>query len=77
MYQKQVTGVSSASPKARKFARELGVNINEVLGSEKDGRVVEDDIKKFVSLKSVNNKELKKLNLAKSRMNMNMQNLEK
>ena len=47
VYQKQVTGVSSASPKARKFARELGVNINEVLGSEKDGRVVEDDIKKF------------------------------
>ena len=43
MYPKQVTGVSSASPKARKFARELGVNINEVLGSEKDGRVIEDD----------------------------------
>ena len=59
VYPKQVTGVSSASPKARKFARELGVNINEVLGSEKDGRVVEDDIKKFVSLKSVNNKEIK------------------
>lgn len=61
VYQKQVTGVSSASPKARKFARELGVNINEVLGSEKDGRVVEDDIKKFVSLKSVNNKEIKEI----------------
>ena len=61
VYQKQVTGVSSASPKARKFARELGVNINEVLGSEKDGRVVEDDIKKFVSLKSVNNNEIKEI----------------
>ena len=61
MYPKQVTGVSSASPKARKFARELGVNINEVLGSEKDGRVVEDDIKKFVSFKSVNNKEIKEI----------------
>ncbi len=61
VYPKQVTGVSSASPKARKFARELGVNINEVLGSEKDGRVVEDDIKKFVSLKSVNNKEIKEI----------------
>ena len=64
-YQKQVTGVSSASPKARKFARELGVNINEVLGSEKDGRVVEDDIKKFVSLKSVNNKEIKEIKPSK------------
>ena len=39
---------SSASPKARKFARELGVNINLVLGSQRDGRVVEEDIKKFV-----------------------------
>ena len=65
VYQKQVTSVSSASPKARKFARELGVNINEVLGSEKDGRVVEDDIKKFVSLKSVNNKEIKEIKPSK------------
>ncbi|MBD1143011.1 2-oxo acid dehydrogenase subunit E2 [Pelagibacterales bacterium SAG-MED35] len=65
VYQKQVTGVSSASPKARKFARELGVNINEVLGSEKDGRVVENDIKKFVSLKSVNNKEIKEIKPSK------------
>ena len=65
VYPKQVTGVSSASPKARKFARELGVNINEVLGSEKDGRVVEDDIKKFISLKSVNNKEIKEIKPSK------------
>ncbi|MDO7549334.1 MAG: 2-oxo acid dehydrogenase subunit E2 [Candidatus Pelagibacter ubique] len=40
--------ISSASPKARKFARELGVDISQVVGSEKDGRVIEDDIKKFV-----------------------------
>ena len=39
--------VLSASPKARKFARELGVDITQVKGSEKDGRVVEDDIKKY------------------------------
>ncbi len=50
--QKDVTDFSSASPKARKFARELGVDINRVIGSEKDGRVIEDDIKKFVSSKS-------------------------
>ena len=53
-----VSNISSASPKARKFARELGVDINKVLGSEKDGRVVEDDIKKFVALRSNNNAEV-------------------
>jgi len=51
--------ISSASPKARKFARELGVDIAQVTGSEKDGRVVESDIKKFVSLKSKNISETK------------------
>ena len=53
-------GISSASPKARKFARELGVDIRQVIGSEKDGRVVEDDIKKFVSSKPNNIDQLKK-----------------
>ena len=53
-------GISSASPKARKFARELGVDIRQVIGSEKDGRIVEDDIKKFVSSKSNNIDQLKK-----------------
>ena len=50
-----ISNISSASPKARKFARELGVDINQVAGSQKDGRVVEDDIKKFVSSNSKNN----------------------
>ena len=50
---------TSASPKARKFARELGVDITQVTGSEKDGRVVEDDIKKFVSTKPKNINEIK------------------
>jgi len=52
-------GVSSASPKTRKFARELGVDINQVFGSEKDGRVIENDIKKFVSSKPKNINEIK------------------
>ncbi len=49
-----ISDIASASPKARKFARELGVNINQVVGSQKDGRVVEDDIKRFVSINSKN-----------------------
>ena len=53
-----VSNISSASPKARKFARELGVDINKVLGSERDGRVVEEDIKKFVALRSNNKAEV-------------------
>ena len=46
------TLVVPASPKVRKFARELGVDINEVLGSERQGRVTEKDIKLFVSKKT-------------------------
>ncbi len=45
---------SSASPKVRKFARELGVDINQVKGSERKGRVIESDIKLFVASKSEN-----------------------
>ncbi|MDB9710869.1 2-oxo acid dehydrogenase subunit E2 [Candidatus Pelagibacter ubique] len=43
--------ISSASPKVRKFARELGVNINKIVGSERQGRIVEDDVKNFISSK--------------------------
>ena len=50
--QNQFTNKSSASPKARKFARELGVDINKIIGSERKGRVVESDIKLFVASKS-------------------------
>ena len=50
----KVTDISSASPKVRKFARELGVDINQVQGSERQGRVVESDIKLFVASKSKN-----------------------
>ena len=53
-----VIDISSASPKARKFARELGVDITQVVGSEKDGRVVEEDIKKFVSSKTKKNNQI-------------------
>ena len=41
-------GKSSASPKVRKFARELGADISEVIGTQRSGRVSEDDVKNFV-----------------------------
>jgi len=37
-----------ASPKVRKFARELGTNVVEITGSERAGRVSEEDVKNFV-----------------------------
>ena len=40
--------ITSASPKARKFARELGADLRLVEGTQRDGRVTEDDIKKFI-----------------------------
>tara|TARA_B100000700_G_scaffold114670_1_gene128923 strand:+ start:2558 stop:3838 length:1281 start_codon:yes stop_codon:yes gene_type:complete len=43
---------TSASPKVRKFARELGVDINKVAGSERQGRITESDVKFFVATKS-------------------------
>ena len=47
----------AASPKVRKFARELGVDINKVVGSERQGRVTEEDVKIFVSNNIFNKKE--------------------
>ena len=49
--EKNNSGISLASPKTRKFARELGVDINQISGSERQGRVLESDIKNFVSSK--------------------------
>jgi len=52
MSKKDFIQIVTASPKARKFARELGVDINKVKGSKRDGRVIEEDIKLFVSKKT-------------------------
>ena len=38
-----------ASPKVRKFARELGANVSLVEGTERKGRITEEDVKKFIS----------------------------
>ena len=48
-----------ATPKVRKFARELGVDVNKVPGSERQGRVTENDVKLFVSNRSNQNKKIK------------------
>ena len=50
-----------ASPRVRKFARELGADINRIPGSEKFGRVSEDDVKSFVKL-DINQKQPSNIN---------------
>jgi pyruvate dehydrogenase E2 component (dihydrolipoamide acetyltransferase) len=40
--------IVSASPKIRKFARELGADLHLIKGSEREGRVSEDDVKLFI-----------------------------
>ena len=57
--QKNNNDIVSASPKVRKFARELGADINQVSGSENDGRIVESDVKNYVSSKINNTSEIK------------------
>ena len=34
-----------ATPKVRKFARELGADISNLKGSERNGRITEEDVK--------------------------------
>ena len=55
MTKKNYLSIVPASPKARKFARELGIDINKISGSERQGRVTEKDIKLFISTKSHEN----------------------
>ncbi len=56
------------TPNVRKFARELGADIAEIKGTERKGRISEDDVRKFISNRlnktknfNQNNQELKKL----------------
>ena len=43
-----ISGIKSASPKVRKFARELGANVVEIPGTQRAGRVSEEDVKNFI-----------------------------
>ena len=45
-----------ATPKTRKFARELGANINEIPGTERAGRITNDDVKNYINNKLNNPK---------------------
>jgi len=62
---KNVSEVSAASPKVRKFARELGVDVNQINGSERQGRVVESDVKSFISSKINKSPEAKEVQAKK------------
>ena len=37
------------TPNVRKFARELGANINEIKGTERKGRITQEDVKNFIN----------------------------
>ena len=58
--EKNFLGVVAASPKVRKFARELGVDVNQINGSQRQGRIVESDVKSFVSSKINKQSQVKK-----------------
>ena len=56
-------GIVSASPKIRKLAREFGADIYQIQGSQREGRVSEEDVKSFIK-DSISGKSEKKKNCA-------------
>ena len=57
--------VISASPKVRKFARELGADIYNITGTQNRGRIIEDDVKNFIATKIVSKPEIKESQVSK------------
>ena len=51
--------IVSASPKVRKLAREFGADMSQIQGSQREGRVSEDDVKTFIK-ESISGKVEKK-----------------
>jgi len=51
-----------ATPKVRKFARELGANIKQIEGSERKGRITEYDVKSFINKKLIQSKNFHQSN---------------
>ena len=48
-----------ATPKVRRFARELGANANLIEGTERKGRITEEDVKKFINNQLKEPKQIK------------------
>ena len=48
--------IKLASPKVRKFARELGANVVQIPGTQRAGRVSEEDVKNFIKSQVTVNK---------------------
>ena len=48
---------TGASPNTLKFARELGININELQGSGREGRVKKEDIKNYIKKSNISEKK--------------------
>ena len=51
--------IVSASPKVRKLAREFGADIYQIEGSQREGRVSEEDVKTYIR-ESISEKNEKK-----------------
>ena len=56
--------IVSASPKVRKLAREFGADIYKIKGSQREGRVSEDDVKSFIK-ETISGKVEKKQSILK------------
>jgi pyruvate dehydrogenase E2 component (dihydrolipoamide acetyltransferase) len=57
MSEKKIS-IISASPKARKFARELGASLDQISGTQREGRINEDDVRAYIK-ESLSGKILK------------------
>ena len=68
MKEKKTTTIS-ASPKVRKFAREVGADLHLIKGSQREGRVNEEDIKAFVKNTLSEKTFKKKENIVKQEYN--------
>ena len=60
-----------ATPKTRKFARELGANISEIPGTERAGRITNEDVKNYINNK-LNNPKIDSEN-SKDKINLKVE----
>lgn len=49
----EASGAILSTPAVRNFAKQYGININEIYGTGKDGRVLKEDVLKFAASKGV------------------------